>query len=372
MLPLVRGSDETREKKNKSLGNMDEDQVLTTLRASAQSLAASAGTANADPSRGNGTANGVHGANTVQGNSGTTGATPVTPAPAPVKKTAYARPNTNNANAVAPGGLGASSAGSVPVTTLPPPLLPPPAPPGAAATAAASFMALLELSRASHAASRAAKAQTADAKAALDAAALHERNLMYERDHLRREIAKMRAFESIYQDIPLMPLAQFLALERMAASQGQDTMLLDAMADVGMKDLNANADVDAAANLFDSNGNPVNDAAHALMLRRLEFELKERKRLKTDEDSLLVMKERIMKENEEKRAELEALDKEMEVLLKATIPLQERFGMPITRRREQAVDAQLLARPLFVLYQEIVNYNTLAEDGALHDRLQDC
>ncbi|KAJ3267149.1 THO complex subunit 5 [Chytriomyces hyalinus] len=327
----------------------EEERVIGALRASAQSLINSGPITIAHAST-TWSANGANNSNNTSSNSSSNGPKAATNQSSAVsnihvKKTAYARPGApSNANAIP---QGHTHTPQQPQTPLPPP--PPPTP---AATASHAFMQLLSLSRLALAQSRAAKQETSDAKAALDAAALHERNLLYERDHLRREIANMRAFDSIYQDIPLMSLSQYRAADSISYRDESSDMLIDS-------DMNSSSEFDTQN---DIDHDPLNDNAHASMLKRLEAEYQERKRLKADEDALISVRERIVKENEEKRVQLESLDKELELLLQATLPLQDRLGMPITRTRQQASDAQFLSRPLFVLYQEILNYNSLARD----------
>ncbi|KAI9350115.1 Fms-interacting protein-domain-containing protein [Obelidium mucronatum] len=175
---------------------------------------------------------------------------------------------------------------------------------------------------------------------------------MYERDHLRREIAKTKAFDYIYQDIALHPLHEFQSMvaENNAKRKREGDSDVDAMDrddDDNNDNNNNNTDLSNSAN------------EHELMLNRLRFELRERKRLKADQDALVAIKQRLLKENEMKKLELDTLDKDLESLVKASLPLQERLGVLVSRKRDECLEAQNLARPLFVLYQEVLTWNDL-------------
>ncbi|KAJ3018379.1 UNVERIFIED_CONTAM: THO complex subunit 5, partial [Siphonaria sp. JEL0065] len=238
--------------------------------------------------------------------------------------------------------------------------------PEAAAKAAAdaAFLSLLVVSRGAHAATRSAKNATGESKARLDDATLREKNLMYERDHLRREIAKTRAVEYIYQDIALHPLPEFTTLAHQA--------FLDSTSDNTREKWNGEEEEEEEGEKMDQDRNDVDavdlslsENDHQLMLNRLRFELRERKRLKAHQDALLATKQRLLKENEAKKLELEALDKDLEAFLKGSLVLQDRLTVDVTRKRVECAEAQNLARPLFVVYQEVLSWNDLHPDDLI-------
>ncbi|KAG8786798.1 hypothetical protein FRC12_016239 [Ceratobasidium sp. 428] len=59
---------------------------------------------------------------------------------------------------------------------------------------------------------RNAKKHSSDIRDSKDQAQLGLQNLLYERRHLEREIEKCRQFNSIYQDVPLQPLEEFMTI----------------------------------------------------------------------------------------------------------------------------------------------------------------
>ncbi|KAJ3384006.1 hypothetical protein HDU84_003243 [Entophlyctis sp. JEL0112] len=155
---------------------------------------------------------------------------------------------------------------------------------------------------------------------------------MYERDHLRREIAKMKAYEYAFQDIPLLPVAAFHSA------------------------IQENVHSDLA--------NFSND--HELMLSRLQLELRERKRLKSEEETLVATKDRIQKECDDSLAQLESLDKDLDRFLNASLPLQQLLGVNVSKMRQLATDArEILPAPLFHLFQEVSCWNEFEEDDQI-------
>ncbi|KAJ3082808.1 THO complex subunit 5, partial [Rhizoclosmatium hyalinum] len=248
----------------------------------------------------------------------------------------------------------------------------------AVAEADAAFAELLSKTRSKLAQTRAAKSATTDAKHRLDQAVLKEKSWKYERDHLRRLIAKMRAHEYIYNDIQLHDIDDFLAKAKPSASSSSSSTTkkrrIDDSSDVNgiMEDDDGVIHVDDMDTTVDEieEGQDNDDLTvytneHQLMLNRLQFELRERKRLKTSQDALTAQKLLLLKQNETKRIELESVDRDLESLLKATLPLQERLHVTVTKSRVEAADAQALPRPLFVLYQQVLDWNDLKKDDPI-------
>ncbi|KAJ3291059.1 THO complex subunit 5 [Rhizoclosmatium sp. JEL0117] len=248
----------------------------------------------------------------------------------------------------------------------------------AVAEADAAFAELLSKTRSKLAQTRAAKSATTDAKHRLDQAVLKEKSWKYERDHLRRLIAKMRAHEYIYNDIQLHDIDDFLAKAKPSVSSSSSSTVkkrrIDDTSDVNgiMEDDDGVIHVDDMDTTVDEieEGQDNDDLTvytneHQLMLNRLQFELRERKRLKTSQDALTAQKLLLLKQNETKRIELESVDRDLESLLKATLPLQERLHVTVTKSRVEAADAQALPRPLFVLYQQVLDWNDLKKDDPI-------
>ncbi|KAL2912952.1 THO complex subunit 5 [Polyrhizophydium stewartii] len=173
---------------------------------------------------------------------------------------------------------------------------------------------------------------------AMDDTYLALQNLNYERTHYRREIAKCDALETVFQDVAMRSV--------------------DELAELAGDDLRARA----AAAVAQAD-------AHRLMLCRLEFELAERKRL-----AAILAKHKEDRNARERRnkalaKELEAMDADISGLLEATLPLQEKYGITITRQRANIDKAQYLPPPLFVLYKHVVGYIESNEATAEHHRI---
>ncbi|KIY49226.1 hypothetical protein FISHEDRAFT_72570 [Fistulina hepatica ATCC 64428] len=109
--------------------------------------------------------------------------------------------------------------------------------------ASALVTQLKSLNRLANSATRLRKEESAQARAEMDAAHLGLQNLLYEKRHLEREIEKCRQFITVYQDVPLYDMEEFV---RLAPEEARtETVLQD---------------------------------EHQLMLNRLSFELAERQR----------------------------------------------------------------------------------------------
>ncbi|CAL1700579.1 unnamed protein product [Somion occarium] len=154
--------------------------------------------------------------------------------------------------------------------------------------AGALFARLKALNRSANAATRAHKQVTADSRHDMDQMYLSLQNLQYEKRHLERDIEKCRQFASIYQDIPLYHLDEFL--ER--APEELKT------------DISANE--------------------HTLMLNRLNFELSERQRLDQRLKQLTQEKEDLLKQSKEKLARADSVKTQIDILIKTASEVQKK------------------------------------------------
>ncbi|KAI0036836.1 Fms-interacting protein-domain-containing protein [Vararia minispora EC-137] len=150
--------------------------------------------------------------------------------------------------------------------------------------AGALFARLKALNRAANAASRAHKHATADARHEMDQTHLGLQNLLYEKRHLEREIDKCRQFASVYQDIPMHPVEDFLNL---------------APEEARTEDVLANE--------------------HQLMLNRLGFELAERQRLELRAKELAQEKEDLTKQSKAQSAVVDRMQAQIEAVMKAMV-----------------------------------------------------
>ncbi|PCH41209.1 hypothetical protein WOLCODRAFT_143449 [Wolfiporia cocos MD-104 SS10] len=157
--------------------------------------------------------------------------------------------------------------------------------------AGALFARLKALNRAANGATRAHKQATADARHDMDQTYLGLQNLLYEKRHLEREIEKCRQFASVYQDIPLYTLEEFI---QYAPEEARTEAVL--------------AD------------------EHQLMLNRLSFELAERQRLDQRQKELIRLKEELIKESKAKLATMDSVKAQIDSLIKTATEVQKKVG----------------------------------------------
>ncbi|KAI0081818.1 hypothetical protein K474DRAFT_1587223 [Panus rudis PR-1116 ss-1] len=157
--------------------------------------------------------------------------------------------------------------------------------------AGALFARLKALNRSANAATRAHKQATSNARQDMDQTYLGLQNLQYEKRHLEREIEKCRQFASIFQDVPMYSLEEFI--ER--------------------------APEDARTEEILSN-------EHALMLSRLNFELQERQRLERRQKELLQQKEELLKEGKVKSTAADNVKAQLDILMKSAMEVQKKVS----------------------------------------------
>ncbi|EST05003.1 THO complex, subunit 5 [Kalmanozyma brasiliensis GHG001] len=138
------------------------------------------------------------------------------------------------------------------------------------------------------------KSRVAEERAKVDTARLALENLKYEESMLELEVKVCQEFQSIYQDIQLHDEDEFRQLYAASQSDGAAEEL-------------------AEEDLGDD---------HKLMLARLRFELRERKRLEAEKQSLQQDKTEVAKENREKKVKLEEIEKGIKELLAGAKGLQ--------------------------------------------------
>ncbi|KXN89575.1 hypothetical protein AN958_05442 [Leucoagaricus sp. SymC.cos] len=148
---------------------------------------------------------------------------------------------------------------------------------------------LRALNRDANNATRRHKDVTAEARHDMDQSHLQLQNLLYEKRHLEREIEKCRQFASVYQDVPLYTLEEFIQL---APEENRTEQIL--------------AD------------------EHQLMLNRLHFELAERQRLDQRRKELLQQKEELLKENKAKLATVDSVKAYIDALMKTASETQKK------------------------------------------------
>ncbi|KZT24486.1 hypothetical protein NEOLEDRAFT_1134859 [Neolentinus lepideus HHB14362 ss-1] len=155
--------------------------------------------------------------------------------------------------------------------------------------AGALFSRLKAINRAANAATRTHKQATADARHEMDQTHLGLQNLLYEKRHLEREIEKCRQFASVYQDVPIYPLEEFIQL----------------------------APHELKAEYVLAN-------EHQLMLNRLAFELSERQKLSQRNEELKARRDQMLKESKAKQALTETVKTQIDTLMKAALDVQKK------------------------------------------------
>ncbi|QRV87630.1 THO complex subunit 5 [Ceratobasidium sp. AG-Ba] len=138
---------------------------------------------------------------------------------------------------------------------------------------------------------RDAKQHSSEIRLSKDQAQLGLQNLLYERRHLEREIEKCRQFNSIYQDVPLQSLEEFISI---APEEARTEEILG--------------------------------DEHQLLLRRLNLELSERMRLDAQKKQMIMEKEKLLSENKKAESGLDALVVELDELSKVAIGLQTKMA----------------------------------------------
>ncbi|GAA6002249.1 hypothetical protein JCM10207_003146 [Rhodosporidiobolus poonsookiae] len=147
------------------------------------------------------------------------------------------------------------------------------------------FAALHGSNRLNLVAAKECRARVQDARLEMDSAHLRLQNLLYERNHLEREIRSCEEYSSEYQNLPLHSLDE---LRDLAAAEEPPAGLLVPLPE-----------------------GETEESAHELMLARLAFELAERKRFEEERKELGLTKAKLVKENEVKKARLEDLEKQL-------------------------------------------------------------
>ncbi|KAH8179744.1 fms-interacting protein [Sarocladium implicatum] len=141
------------------------------------------------------------------------------------------------------------------------------------------------LHRAACFSARETKATTAEARQEVDRLHLQLQNLYYEQRHLQGEIEACESYNHSYQQLPLIPVEDFL-------EQFPDR---------------------------------ANDDENALMFARIEHERAEREDLEQQRQELLKRKQKLIADNKRRKDDLANLDKDLEKFIDAAKPIQALF-----------------------------------------------
>lgn len=164
------------------------------------------------------------------------------------------------------------------------------------------------------------KMQTERAKAPVDFTTLQLHNLVYEKSHYLKAIKACKDFKSKYPDIELVPEEEFF---RDAPKDIKDSVLSK-------------------------------DSAHNLMLKRLNFELYQRKELCKHHAKLELQKKILLETIANRKKFLTSLPSHLKSLKKASLPVQNQLGITHTKKLKQHHSAELLPPALYVIYSQLL------------------
>ncbi|KAH7655597.1 THO complex subunit 5 protein [Dioscorea alata] len=175
------------------------------------------------------------------------------------------------------------------------------------------------------------KSETDRAKAPVDFTTLQLHNLMYEKNHYLKAIKACKDFRSKHQDIELVPEEEFFR---------------SAPEDIKGKVL-------------------ASDGAHDLMLKRLNFELFQRKELCKLREKLEQQKKSLVDTINSRKKFLSSLPSHLKSLKKASLPVQQQLGILHSKKQKQFQAAELLPPPLYIIYSQL-----LAQKEAFGERIE--
>ncbi|KAJ2949172.1 hypothetical protein O0L34_g6113 [Tuta absoluta] len=184
------------------------------------------------------------------------------------------------------------------------------------------LVALKKLNRLEKVRTRAGRDALHKEKQRVDSTHLLLQNLLYEADHLNKEVNKCLQFKSKDEEIELVPLEDFYK---------------DAPAEITQPE--------------------VTKDEHQLQLARLDWELRQRRELAGACNELVASKERVAAAIAAARSRLDALAPHLRDVLKATKPLQECLALRLDEKRDEARAAGLLPPPLFLLFANASAYS---------------
>ncbi|KAI3460226.1 hypothetical protein Pfo_016889 [Paulownia fortunei] len=164
------------------------------------------------------------------------------------------------------------------------------------------------------------KAETERAKAPVDLTTLQLHNLMYEKNHYVKAIKACKDFKTKYPDIELVPEEEFFK--------------------------------DAPEEIKSSILSP--DSTHDLMLKRLNYELFQRKELCKLREKLELQKKALQETIANRKKFLTSLPSHLKALKKASLPVQHQLGVLHTKKLKQQQLAELLPPPLYVIYSQLL------------------
>lgn len=165
-------------------------------------------------------------------------------------------------------------------------------------------------------------------KLSVDSNRLQLQNLLYEAEHLRKEVQRCFQFKSQDEEIELV---------------GEDEFYARAPIEISRRD-------------------KTEGDLHARRLAQLEWELQQRKELSVLCKELQKQKEKVAENIEKQTSRLDSLAPRLDALLKSTRPLQEALDMNIEEDWKVAKIARLLPRPLYLAYANITAFSEACDN----------
>lgn len=159
-----------------------------------------------------------------------------------------------------------------------------------------------------------------------DSNRLKLQNLIYEADHLKKEIHKCFSFKSEDEDIELVALEEFI-------EKAPDTV----------------------------RSKEVLENDHSLRKARLGFELLQRKEYAKQCKDLEKEKEEVAQKTVEVKKNLDSIFPCLQEVLKSTRPIQQILNMPFEKEWEIQKLVRLLPQPLYMAYTKLVAYSEVID-----------
>ncbi|CAG0887791.1 unnamed protein product [Darwinula stevensoni] len=196
--------------------------------------------------------------------------------------------------------------------------------------------------------------QTLDAKKQVDGLHLQLQNLLYELQHLQKEVQKCLNFRSQDEAIDLVPEDEFF---KEAPAELYDAVLgMCGKRCEGGNVSGKRKEGKGTKCVYVLPQAKIGSDAHLLRLARLGWELEERKRLARDCQQVKAAKEVQLMEIQRKQATLRNLEPMLASILQACNPLLEAFSLPSGHIRELQHKAYYLPSPLYILYVQACAY----------------
>ncbi|KAI8994728.1 Fms-interacting protein-domain-containing protein [Pilobolus umbonatus] len=164
-----------------------------------------------------------------------------------------------------------------------------------------TFDKLKDLHTRSYASTRDSKQATTEAKERMNEKQVDLQDVIYEKRHILEEIVQCREFRSVYQDVELIPLKDFLS--------------------------------QAGPEYLENSDNP-----HQLMINRLKYELVVRKELKEQEESLQLERAELIKDNRKAQKKVDQFDKLLDDFVQSALPVEEALMTVNNKNQPEAMD----------------------------------